>query len=98
MDKNSMDRIKKVIDKESKGEATIFLSEAGTYINGKAEDLVTLQTLLIRALHKSGVPKGILDTSYALAFKEGEELLDEIMNRLEKAIQEAKSGLKGEKE
>lgn len=98
MDKNNMDRIKKVIDKESKGEAFVFLSEAGTYINGNAADLVTLQTLLIRTLHKNGVPKDILDTSYALAFKEGEELLDEIMTRLETAIQEAKSGLKGEKE
>ena len=98
MDKNSMDKIKKLIDKESKGEATIFLSEAGSYINGNAVDLVTLFTALTGSLHKNGVSKEILDTAYELAFKDGEELLDEIMNRLEKVMAELKSGLKGEKE
>lgn len=98
MNKNSMDKIVKVIEKESKGEAVIFTTEAGSYINGNAVDLVTLFTALTGSLHKNGVSKEILDTAYELAFKDGEELLDEIMNRLEKVMAELKSGLKGEKE
>jgi len=97
MNKNSMDKIKKLIDKESKGEAIIFMSEAGAYVNGNAVDLVSLFTMLTGSLHKNGVPKSILDTAYELAFKEGEELLDELMKRLDEAMAELKSAVEGEK-
>lgn len=98
MNKNSMEKIVKVIEKENKGEAVIFTTEAGTYINGNAVDLVTQFTMIARSLNKNGLSKEILDTAYELSFKHGEELLDEIMNRLEKTMAELKSGLKGEKE
>lgn len=98
MNKNSMDKIKKAIEKENKGEAVIFLTEAGAYINGNAVDLVSLFSMLTGSLRKNGVSKEILDTAYELAFKDGEELLDEIMKRLDEAMAELKSAIEEEKE
>ncbi len=81
-----------MIKKEFKREPVIFLTEDGTLAQGEGSEVLSLLCCLIKSLNKNGIPKEVLKECFEIAFKNENELIDEVM----KVLKELKGELRNE--